>query len=88
MMTMMTMMKMTMLMTLKNNHEHQAAASMMSPPMSPAKKNAKDPDKPKVLYGRCPPKQPGPVTARATILRMDGWQNSKDDQQCNGPQIA
>ena len=23
---------------------------MMSPPMSPAKKNAKDPDKPKVLY--------------------------------------
>ena len=30
---------------------YQAAASMMSPPMSPAKKNAKDPDKPKVLYG-------------------------------------
>ena len=27
----------------------QAAASMMSPPMSPARKNAKDPDKPKVL---------------------------------------
>ena len=32
---------------------YQAAASMMSPPMSPAKKNAKDPDKPKVLYSLC-----------------------------------
>ena len=36
----------------------QAAASMMSPPMSPARKNAKDPDKPKVLDLDLPWKKP------------------------------
>ena len=36
----------------------QAAASMMSPPMSPARKNAKDPDKPKVIILDLPWKKP------------------------------
>ena len=45
----------------------QAAASMMSPPMSPAKKNAKDPDKPKVLYGPCTLDQPSPVAQKYSV---------------------
>ena len=36
----------------------QAAVSMMSPPMSPARKNAKDPDKPKVIILDLPWKKP------------------------------